>query len=42
MDAVFGRASPHLADGGLDQIKGLVVAELGSGGAVVPMALDDG
>ena len=42
MDAVFSRAGKHLADGGLHQIEGLVVAELGSGRAVIPLALDHG
>ena len=42
MNAVLGRAGENLADGGLHQIEGLVVAELGSGWAVIPLALDDG
>ena len=41
MDAMLGRAGEHLANGVLHQIEGLVVAELGGRGAVIPMALDN-
>ena len=42
MDAVLSRAREHLADGGLHQVEGLVVAELASVGAVIPTALNNG